>query len=42
MTEGGDRAPATTLSSPRIERGFWIKVALLAILDALVIWAIPT
>ncbi len=41
MTEGGDRAPATTLSSPRIGRGFWIKTAILAILDALVIWAIP-
>ncbi|HEX2404109.1 MAG TPA: hypothetical protein VHM29_05345, partial [Acidimicrobiia bacterium] len=41
MTEGEDRAPATTLSSPRIGRGFWIRVALLAILDALVIWAIP-
>ena len=41
MTEGEDRAPVTTLSSPCIGRGFWIKVGLLAVLDALVIWAIP-
>ena len=42
MTQHEGGAPTRALPSVRLTPGFWVKLALLALLDALVIWAIPT